>query len=164
MLKNNSMRFGADNFSFSKSALLTSKQPFDATTQSSVEGFVISGIEPANSARRFIFKVDDTLKYFVNNAPVDYPYQGELNDVLLYGNTAAELETLTSIAAWVGKKIFPIIALSAPAESAALPTVRLALKVRSSSEVYEKSVESAEYELSGVLRCGGHQEIRDVLV
>lgn len=148
MLKNNSMRFGADSFSFSKSALLTSKQPFDASTQSSVEGFVIAGTEPAGSARRFIFKVDDTLKFFVNNSPVDYPHQGELADILTYGNTAAELESITSIAAWVGKKIFPIIALSAPAESAALPTVRLALKVRSASEVYEKSVESAEYELA----------------
>ena len=41
MLKFNTMRFGTDEFSFSRQALLVSKKPFDTTGQTSVEGFTI---------------------------------------------------------------------------------------------------------------------------
>lgn len=148
MLKNNSMRYGSDEFVFSKSALLTSKQPLDATSQTAVEGFTITGTEPTNTSRRLIFKVDDELQYFVSGVPTAYPHDGEVDDVLEYGNTAAELETITNIPSWVGKKIYPIIALSAPADVSALPTIKIALKVRTATEVYEKSVETAEFELA----------------
>lgn len=150
MLKNNSMRYGTDEFVFSKSALLTSKQPLDATEQTSVEGFTISGTEPSGSARRIIFKVDDELQYFVDGVPVAYPHDGEEADVLTYGNTVAELTQITNIPAWVGKKIYPIIALSSPADTTVLPTIKLALKARRATEVYSKSVETAEFELDAI--------------
>ena len=101
MLNNSTMRFGSDNFSFSKSAMLTAKQPLDASTQTAVEGINISGTEPANTSRRFIFKIDDALFYFVNNNLAAYPYDGELADVLQYGNTAAQLTALNDIPAFV---------------------------------------------------------------
>ena len=148
MLNNSTMRFGSDNFSFSKSAMLTAKQPLDASTQTAVEGINISGTEPANTSRRFIFKIDDALFYFVNNNLAAYPYDGELADVLQYGNTAAQLTALNDIPAFVGKKIYPIIALYSPADISTFPTAAISLKVRTSTEVYEKNVESAEYELA----------------
>ena len=150
MLNNSTMRYGSDNFAFSKSAMLTAKQPLDASTQTAVEGFIISGTEPANTTRRFLFKIDDKLYYFVNNNLTAYPYTGELEDILQYGNTAAQVTALTSIPALVGKKIYPIIALSAPDGISTFPTAGISLKVRTSTEVYDKSVESAEYDLASV--------------
>ena len=148
MLKFNTMRFGTDEFSFSRQALLVSKKPFDTTGQTSVEGFTISGNEPTGTTRRFIFKVDDNLYKFSGSNVVSYTSAGELEDILANGNTAAEVNAVTSIPAWLNKKIYPIIALQAPVDASGLPTANITLKVRCQNDVYEKIVETPEYELA----------------
>lgn len=148
MLKNRTMRFGTDGVTFSRTSLLTFKQPFDTTGQTSVEGFVISGAEPAGTTRRFLFKVDDKLYKFVNGVPTEYSGAGDFDDVITNGNTAAQLEQVTDIADWLGKKIYPIIALEAPVDAATNPAAKISLRVRSQTELYERTVETAEYDLT----------------
>ena len=43
---------------FVKKALLVSKTAFDCTKATSVTGFVVSGTQPADTARRFMFQID----------------------------------------------------------------------------------------------------------
>lgn len=148
MLVNNTMRYGTDSFELLKQGMLVAKTPFDATNQSSVEGFTISGAEPTGTYRRIIFKVDNTLYYFVDNTLTAYPFAGAVGDVIEYGNTVDELLAVTDIPNFVGKKIYPIIALQAPYDAPALPTIKIGLKMRSNTAVYEKTIETPEYQLA----------------
>ena len=148
MLVSNNIRFGTDDFYLIRQALLKSKIPFDTTNQTSVEGFTITGSEPANSSRRIIFKLDGGLFYFKNSSLTNYPYVGDSADIILYGNTVEELLQLSSIPEFVGKKIYPIIALQAPYDSPAFPTIKIGLKVRSNTAIYEKTFETPEYQLA----------------
>lgn len=148
MLIANTMRFGTDEFSFSRRALLTSKVPWDTVNQSSVEGFTIGGTQPANTDRRLIFKVDDQLYKFVDGNLTEFTGSATFDDVIANGNTAAELSEVTSIPQWIGKQIYPIIAMSAPVDANTLPTIKIALKVRSNTDLYEKTVDTPEIELA----------------
>lgn len=143
MLHSNTMRYATDEFAFNKSSLLTSKVPFDIAGQTSIDGFTIKGAEPSGTSRRFMFKVDDKLWIFSESEPTEHTGTGDFEDVIENGNTAADLETVTSVPAWVGKKIYPIIALYAPIDGNT-PIVRLGLKVTTDGEIYEKIVDSAE--------------------
>lgn len=148
MLQSNTMRFGTDLFALQKQSMLTAKTPFDATNYTSVEGFLISGTEPTGTYRRIIFKVDDALYYFVDNTLTAYPFSGAEADILEYGNTVDELLAVTDIPGFVGKKIYPIIVLQAPYDAPALPTIKIGLKMRSNTAVYEKTIETPEYQLA----------------
>lgn len=143
MLHSNTMRYATDEFAFNKSSLLTSKVPFDTAGQTSIDGFTIKGTEPIGTSRRFMFKVDDKLWIFSEGEPTEHTGTGDFEDVIENGNTAADLETVTSVPDWVGKKIYPLIALSAPVD-ANVPTVNLALNVTSDSEIYERIGDTAE--------------------
>lgn len=151
MLQYNTMRYGTDEFSFNKSSLLTAKTPFNTAGQTYVDGFDVSGAEPAGSQRKILFKIDDALYKFVDGEPVAVEGAADYDNVIEKGNTPAELAEITSIPAWVDKKIYPIIALYSPSDALAFPTLKLGLKVRASTDVYEKTVETAEFELSGAI-------------
>ena len=159
MLQYNTMRFGTDIFSTNKQALLTSKKPLDTSGQTNVEGFVIEGAQPAGTVRRFIFKVDDKLYKIANKAVVAYTGAETVDDILTLGSTADEVTAMTSIPAWLNKKIYPIIALEAPATAPAFPTAKISLKVRSATDVYENTVESAEVDLASA---GGTPRIVEI--
>ena len=148
MLQFNTMRFGTDTFSTGKQSLLTAKKPLDTSGQTSVEGFVIEGAQPSGTNRRFVFKVDDKLYKFSGSNVVEYTGANTVDGILSGGNTATEVNAVTNIPAWVGKKIYPIIALDAPGNAAALPTAKISLKVRSATDVYEKTTETAEIDLT----------------
>ena len=148
MLINNTMRYGTDSFALLKQSMLTAKTPFDATNYTSVEGFTISGTEPTGTLRRIIFKIDDTLYYFVGATLTAYPFSGAEADILEYGNTVDELLAVTDIPGFVGKKIYPIIVLQAPYDAPALPSIKIGLKMRSNTAVYEKTIETPEYQLA----------------
>ena len=148
MLQFNTMRYGTDTFATGKQALLTAKKPLDTSGQTSVEGFVIEGAQPSGTNRRFVFKVDDKLYKFAGNNVVEYTSANTADGILSGGNTATEVNAVTNIPAWVGKKIYPIIALDAPGNAAALPTAKISLKVRSATDVYEQVTETAELELA----------------
>lgn len=162
MLAINTMRYGTDVFSFRRQSLLTSNTPWDTAEQTSVNGFTVEGTEPSGSNRRIIFKVDDTLFKFNSGVLEEYPYNGEIEDILKYGNTATELNAITSIPSWVNKKIYPIIALDAPADNTIMPTIKISLKMLSANELYEQEVESAEFELSAA--AGATPRIVEILM
>lgn len=169
MLTSNTMRFGTDTFgsaltfvdeptgaddpstattSFLKKALLVSKQPLDCTNKSYVDQFVITGNEPQGSQRRLIFKIDNALYYFKNNALVSYPYAGAVDDVINYGNTVATLNNLSNITGFVGKKIYPIIALQAPTDADNFPTIKIGLATRTNDDQLNYTAESAIYDIA----------------
>ncbi|MBR6711971.1 MAG: hypothetical protein IKI76_03140 [Selenomonadaceae bacterium] len=132
---------------FMKTALLKSNVPLDCSDVSAVNGFVITGDEPTDSSRRIIFKIDDALYKFQSGQLVPYTAPGGFGDVIKWGNKVSTLEALSNITAFVGKEIFPIIALQAPADAAAFPTIKLGLSVQSDAAQLSKTQYSPVYVL-----------------
>ena len=161
MLKSNTMRFATDTFgaalpplddpttepTFSKQALLVSKKALDCTDKTAVNNFLIEGTEPTGTKRRLAFKIDDTLYIFNNGTLAAFTYELNVDEVLAHGNTVAELNDLTNITGFVGKKIYPIIALSAPYDAAELPTIKVSLVTASSTSLINTQI-SPVYELA----------------
>ena len=169
MITSNTMRFCTDIFGFTdededtqaeeqedtkvqapttKTAFLVSKKPFDCTKKSAVTGFIVSGLEPAKANRRLIFKIDNKLWYFVNNTLTEYTRDGNYADVIKYGNKAASLTSINSIPGFVGKKVYPIIAMNAPSNLDDMPTLKLQLKTQTTSDDLTDTQETPVYELT----------------
>ena len=147
MLQYNTMRFGTDEFAFDHQGLLTSKVALDTAGQTAVGAFSITGVEPLGTKRRFLFKVDDKVWKFNGQTAVEYTDGTDIDSVLENGNTAAEVTAVTDNTAWAGKKIYPIIALYADADATVMPTAKMSLVASSSTEIFEYTSETAEYEL-----------------
>lgn len=133
---------------YERNALLVSKSPFDATNATGVDGFTITGEQPVGTARRIAFMLDDKI-YRFNGASLA-EITGDLNtaNILSNGNIPEELAPLTDIPAFVGQKIYPIIALHADDDITLSPTIKLGLKTHSGSAVYQKVVDTPEYLLA----------------
>lgn len=71
-----------------------------------------------------------------------------ISSVLAEGNTVDELLTVTSIAAFVGKLVYPTIALMSSYDATVFPTLKLSLKVHCNQDQYQKDELSAEYSLA----------------
>lgn len=148
MLISNTMRFGTDEMAFAKQALLVSKIALDTSGQTSIEGLSATGIQPTSTTRRFLFNVDDkNWKINSEGAPVEFTGAITLENVLKNGNTADEVNAASDLSSWLGKKIYPIIALEAPVDATVLPTAKVAITVKSNTEIFERTVDTAEIEL-----------------
>lgn len=147
MLVSNTMRFGSDEFAFAKQSLLVSKIALDAAGQTSVDGFNIEGIQPTGTNRRLLFNVDNKIWKFNGQTPVEYTGTLDIESVLAKGNTVDEVNAVTSIPDWVNKKIYPIIAMDAPIDATVLPTMKVTLKVKSNTEIFERTIDTAEIEI-----------------
>ena len=148
MLISNPFRFGTDTFDYSgQNAFLVSKEPLDFTEQTNVDGFNITGSQPFDTDRRVIFKIDDALYYFKNSTLKAYKSDGEYADVIKKGNTVEELNALTDIPSFVGKEVYPIIALHAGWLATSMPSIKIAAKARNVLAVYEKKHTGAIREL-----------------
>lgn len=147
MLSINTMQRGADEFTFRRQALLKTADPLVTKGETSIYGFIIQGTEPEGTNRRVIFEVDGKLYYFTNDGLTQYPYHGELADVLKYGNTVAELLEVEGIVRWLNKEIYPIVALDAPRDTAVMPKIKIALKVKCFNDEYTRDKLSPVYEL-----------------
>ena len=143
----NTMFAGTDEFNFQRQSLLKSKVPFDLTDETSCAGFTIEGTEPPNTKRRIVFEIDGQLYKFGNSGLIQYEERGEAEDIIEGGNTVAELLELSNIPAFVGKKIYPVIALQADDDAQLMPKIRLKLKVNSFNDRYLKNEFSPEYDL-----------------
>ena len=138
MLKGNIFRYGTDEFDYSGyKAFLVSNEALDCTGQTNVDKFVITGAQPTDTDRRVIFKIDGTLWKFKNSNLVAYSGEGEYEDVIANGNTVAELTALNDIPAFVGKRVYPIIALKRGWTATASPSIKISLNVRDINEKYE---------------------------
>lgn len=137
MLTYNTMRFGTDEFTpYIKWALLDSQDlALDLTDYNFIERFNIAGAEPTGTQRRFMFRVDDKVYTFDGQTPVEYTGELTVNDVLEYGNTAAQVEAVKNFRTWGGKKIYPIIALYTEVEDT--PSVKLTANAVTGDEILD---------------------------
>ena len=138
-----------DHFQFLRQGLFKCLSPIDATNVSNIFGFDIQGTQPQGSERKFVFTVEDKNFIFSGNDLIDFTYPITLDNVLNFGNSAADLLAVTNIPAWCGKKIFPAIALSSTADSPVMPTCNLALICNSANDIYVKDFYSAEIPICG---------------
>lgn len=153
MLERNTMQHGSDCFEFRRQALLKSRQPLDFTYETSVTSLQIRGTEPEGCSRRVIFSIEDKLYRFVNGNLDAYDDREDFSDILRYGNTVGELLALNedSLRSFLGKKVYPIIALDAPAESPVMPSIKISATVNSYNDIYTVTRYSPIY----TLRRGG---------
>ena len=132
--------------------MITCNAAWDLTDATSIPGFVISATQPPDTECRVIFKIDGELFRFVNGILDKYIWRGELDDVLIYGNTVGELLELQNITAFAGKKVFPIIALSAPSNADVFPKLKLEIKWATYLDLYQTFCYSPTFELPAAAR------------
>ena len=147
MLPTNTMAYGTDSFNFRRRALLQTTKGWDFTRETAVRGFEISAVQPEDTNIKIIFEVDDKLWYFTNDGLTRYRHHGELADILEYGNTVGELLAVEGIVQWLGKKVYPIIALDAPRDAEVMPKIKLTAKVECHLDEYTRDELSPIYEL-----------------
>ena len=147
ILDTNTMQRGNSPFKFNRRALFYYPDALDFTRETAVKKFLISGAEPENSSRRIIFEVEGKLYYFTNDGLTDYPYYGELDDILSYGNTVAELLAVEGIPQFIGKRVGFKVAIQAPADFKVMPLLKLGAVVSSFNDIYEKDELSPVFEL-----------------
>lgn len=144
---------------YNRTALFRDNAPLSCASATSVAGFSIEGVQPTGTDRRVLFSYSDSssdAEYFklvvdgegVATVAAVGTQKITEESVLAEGNTIADLAAVKSIPEWVGKTIYPVIALSAPEEQTAVPTLKLGIVTESSSAVYEHYEESAVVELA----------------
>ena len=140
MLTSNVFRFGTDTFDHSgRQAFLISHEALDCTAQTNVDNFKITGSQPTDTDRRVMFLIDNNYYKFKNGSLVKYSGDVDYDDVISDGNTVAELNALSDITAFVGKEIYPVIALKAGWTAPSMPTIKITLNVHNSSATYTKT-------------------------
>lgn len=154
----NTMRFCTDSFGvtdesgssapFNKQAMLISKTPLDCTGKSEVVKFSIAGAEPTGTKRAIIFQIDGKYYRFLNSNLSEFTYDFNITNVLRYGNSVNGLLALENITGFLGKKVYPIIALQAPSTADDMPSIRMTLYVKVSNDVLTKTEESLVYEIA----------------
>ena len=132
--------------------LLTATQPINLLDKTSVSGFTVRGIEPANTKRRVAFKVEDKWNKLSTAGALTPLATQEItaDSVLKEGNTVAELEAITKTTGLAGKLIYPAVALYAEPEAEVMPTFGMTVKAEIDTKVnvYSYTGYSQEYNLS----------------
>lgn len=147
MLPTNTMQRGTDSFEFKRRALFYYPDALDFTRETAVKKFLIGGAEPENTSRKIIFELDGELKYFTNDGLSDYTHYGELDDILTYGNTVAELLAVDGIPQFIGKRVGIKVAMQAPDDLKVMPMLKIGAVVSSFNDIYEKEEISPVYDL-----------------
>lgn len=141
-----------DGYFMDAQGLITLNEPLNLLDKTSVKGFTIDGIEPANTSRKVAFKVDDVWnKINTSGALVPLPTQEITSDsVIKEGNTVSELEALTTVTGMAGKLVYPAIALYASKEAEVMPTFGMTVKaeIDVTVNVYSYITYSQEYTIS----------------
>ena len=131
-----------------KKALLISKTPINCSNKTAVSKIIISGSEPSKSKRRFMWKIGSNFYKFVSGSLVEYTDDITVDNVLKKGNAATGVNNLTDITDFVGKKIYPVIALRAPADATEYPTAKIQVKATNTTETLTDVQETPEYNLT----------------
>lgn len=151
MTKDAPIRYQIDRLMSDISGLLVTNpdSDLDCSTATSVTGFTLAGTEPPGTARRVAFRMDGTWNRLQSDGMLQaLPTQALSAESLLEeGNTVAELEGITNIAAFVGKKIGVAVALHADDPDGAMPTFGLSIKTRTSFAQTKKTELSPLYTL-----------------
>ena len=133
------MKFLTDTFQFRKNFLFRPTESLDLTHATEILNFEIGGSEPAGSERKILFQVDGEIFRFEGNNLFELHIEVDIENILEFGNTVAELNQVQNIKDWAGKKIYPIVAISYPADSPIIPTLDLGLKVKNFQDVFQIS-------------------------
>lgn len=144
---------------------LESKKAISVPQDMKVTGITVSGDEPENTKRRVVFKVDgvwNRLKIADGVAtllPCTKSVSGteiNLTDneitpsyVLENGNTAAELNSVTSVPAFAGKDVYVKAALYASEDAVKMPSFALGINAKTMKDTYISAQETQEYALGG---------------
>lgn len=113
-----------------KKCLIKSNTPQDFSAALSIGGLMIQGSEPANTKRRIVFLVNGAWYKLANNngtaSLAKVPTQNITADsVLNEGNTVAELNALKSVPPFVGRYVYPAVAMWAADGVTTMPSIRL---------------------------------------
>lgn len=148
-----------------KKALLIPKvhHGIDCYNASAVTGFDLTGCNlPTNTDARFVFRIIDKYastiedKIFNGAFLVNFDYDITVDNVLKYGNTLDQLKytnvanqtARNDIPGFVEKGIRPIIALSAAANAAEMPTVKIGIKKTTTADSKTKTFTTDEVDLT----------------
>jgi|GEM_PF-2321125 len=150
MLTTNTIRYGTDSFALTKTGLLIAQVPLDCTAFTSIDGFTTSGQQTAGTDRRVAFQVGG-IWYKLTGVGVGtltvLPTQAlTVTSLLTEGNTVADLQAITAVAGFVGQKVTPAIALTAPGDgSTAYPTLQLGITGHSNQSLTSYTANSPVY-------------------
>ncbi|MCI7266181.1 MAG: hypothetical protein MR545_02975, partial [Veillonellaceae bacterium] len=140
---------------YDKKGLLIALQPLNFLNKSRVTGFNIAGIEPANTSRHVAFKVDDVwnkLTISSGTASLTALETQEItaDSLIAEGNTVAELQSVTDCTPFVGKLVYPAVALYADSSAEVMPTFGMTVNalIDTTVNVYSFTDYSQEYAIS----------------
>ena len=137
----NTMRFLTDEFNPSiRKALLVSNTPVNLTNFNRLVSITVQGNEPANTSRRFMFKMDNKTYKFSGQNLVEYTDTVSIDNVLSDGNSASQLQAVANNTQLVGKNIYPIIALYSDVDD--VPTAKLTFNVATVQESLDYTKEN----------------------
>ncbi len=143
--------------SMDKKGIVISNAPINLLDKTSVTGITTTGVEPTGTSRHVAFKVDDVWnKVTVGGGVASLVALTEQNitadSLILEGNTPAELATVTSVPGFVGKLIYPAVALFAPQDATVMPTFGMTIdaEVDTTVDTYTYTDYSQEYSLGDV--------------
>lgn len=130
--------------------LVVSKSALNFTDNNTVTKINIVGSEPADTKRRFAFKIGDKYVKLSSTGTAENLATQEItaNSVLEEGNTAAELAALTSIPAFAEKMVYPVAALYAPKTALVMPSFGMSVVGGVNTAKYTYTDYSQEYHLS----------------
>lgn len=164
----------ATTYVYKRTALFRDNVPLSAAGVTSVDGFVLDGIEPTGTRRRVLFSHESGTSVVsissTQSAASDMPTYYKLTvdstgkatetkvsitdltaeAVLENGNTVEELAAAKSIPDFVGKDIYPVIAIEADEDATTVPTLKMSIKTTNDTSVFEKEEESQVYRLADV--------------
>lgn len=139
-----------------QAGLCISKSPINLLDKTSITGITTEGIQPANTSRHVAFKVDDAWKKLTigNGGAATLTDLATQNitaaSLISEGNTAAELANVTSVPGFVGKLVYPAVALFAGESATVMPTFGMTIEgeIDTTINTYTYTDYSQEYVLS----------------
>jgi hypothetical protein len=139
-----------------KAGLCISKSPINLLDKTSITGITTEGIQPANTTRHVAFKVDDAWKKLTigNGGAATLTNLATQNitaaSLISEGNTVAELANVTSVPGFVGKLVYPAVALYAGESATVMPTFGMTIEgeIDTTINTYTYTDYSQEYVLS----------------
>lgn len=149
--------FTPPEFAFEvKAGLCISKSPINLLDKTSITGITTEGIQPANTSRHVAFKVDDAWKKLTiaSGGAATLTNLATQNitaaSLISEGNTAAELANVTSVPGFVGKLVYPAVALYAGESATVMPTFGMTIEgeINTTINTYTYTDYSQEYVLS----------------
>lgn len=122
---------------------------FDCSAMNSVDGFDVKGAEPVGTHRCVAFLVDGKWGALTPSGTFRELSEQSISaeSVVFEGNTVEDLQALSSVPAFVGKKIGVAVGLSAPSADSALPTFGISLKCKTPDPITTKTILSDTYAL-----------------